>query len=78
MHLPNRAVRRAVAYGVSLYRTRQRWEYAVERIRAMMNDDKNSDMPDRMNIWTTIGGYALGATIIFIMFYWALPATSLN
>lgn len=44
----------------------------------MMNDDKNSDMPDRMNIWTTIGGYALGATIIFIMFYWALPATSLN
>ena len=24
------------------------------------------------------GGYALGAVIIFLMFYWALPATSLN
>lgn len=44
----------------------------------MMNHDEDTDMPDRMNIWTTIGGYALGAAIIFIMFYWALPATSLN
>ena len=44
----------------------------------MMNDDDNTDMPDRMNIWTSIGGYTLGAAIIFVMFYWALPATSLN
>lgn len=44
----------------------------------MITDNENSDMPDRMNIWTTFGGYALGAVIIFLMFYLALPATSLN
>ncbi|MDH3699669.1 MAG: hypothetical protein OEU46_00025 [Alphaproteobacteria bacterium] len=44
----------------------------------MMQDDPDDLMPDRMNIWTTIGGYALGAIIVFIMFYWSLPATSLN
>lgn len=44
----------------------------------MQAEDPNDPMPDRMNIWTTIGGYALGAAIIFIMFHWSLPATSLN
>ena len=44
----------------------------------MMQDDPNDDMPDKMSIWTTIGGYAIGGIIIFIMFYLALPATSLN
>ena len=44
----------------------------------MLTGNEDSDMPDRMNIWTTIGGYGLGAVIVFIMFYWALPATSLN
>lgn len=44
----------------------------------MLADQNDTDMPDRMNIWTTLGGYALGAAIIFTMFYWALPATSLN
>lgn len=44
----------------------------------MISDNENTDMPDRMNIWTTIGGYALGAVIVFLMFYWALPATSLS
>jgi hypothetical protein len=44
----------------------------------MISDNENTDMPDRMNIWTTIGGYGLGAAIIFVMFHWALPATSLN
>jgi len=44
----------------------------------MITDNENSDMPDRMNIWTTLGGYVLGAVIVFIMFQWALPATSLN
>jgi len=41
-------------------------------------EDPNDPMPDEMNIWTTIGGYTLGAAIVFVMFYWALPATSLN
>jgi hypothetical protein len=44
----------------------------------MITDNENLEMPDRMNIWTTLGGYALGAAIIFTMFQWALPATSLN
>ena len=42
----------------------------------MLADQNSTDMPDRMNIWTTLGGYALGAVIIFLMFYLALPATS--
>lgn len=44
----------------------------------MLEEDPNDPMPDRMNIWTTLGGYAFGAAIIFTMFYWSLPATSLN
>lgn len=44
----------------------------------MMQDNPDDPMPDRMNIWTTIGGYTLGGVIVFIMFYWSLPATSLN
>jgi hypothetical protein len=44
----------------------------------MLNDQNDTDMPDRMNIWTTLGGYVLGAVIIFLMFYLSLPATSLN
>ncbi len=44
----------------------------------MLNEDPNDDMPDNMNIWVSIGGYSLGAAIIFIMFYWAQPATVLN
>ena len=43
----------------------------------MHEEDPNDPMPDRMNIWTTLGGYTLGAAIIFIMFYWALPASKL-
>jgi hypothetical protein len=43
----------------------------------MHEEDPNDPMPDRMNIWTTLGGYILGAAIIFIMFYWALPASKL-
>ena len=44
----------------------------------MLNEDPDDPMPDRMNKWTTLGGYAIGGAIIFIMFYWALPATVLN
>ena len=44
----------------------------------MLQQDPQDDMPDRMNIWVAIGGYCLGALIIFIMFYWADPATVLN
>ena len=40
-------------------------------------EDPNDPMPDRMNIWTTLGGYILGAAIIFILFYWSLPASKL-
>jgi hypothetical protein len=43
---------------------------------AMLEEDPNDPMPDRMNIWTTIGGYGAGALIVFLMFYLALPATS--
>jgi hypothetical protein len=35
-------------------------------------------MPDKMNIWVAIGGYGLGAAIIFVMFYWSLPATQIG
>ncbi len=35
----------------------------------MLNEDPDDRMPDRMNKWTTIGGYAIGAAIIFVMFY---------
>ena len=44
----------------------------------MMQEDPNDPMPDRMNIWTTLAGYATGGIIIFVMFYLALPATKLN
>ena len=44
----------------------------------MLHEDPNDDMPDDMNIWVAIGGYSFAALIIFIMFYWALPATVLN
>ena len=44
----------------------------------MMQEDPNDPMPDKMGIWTTLGGYAIGAVIVFLMFYLALPATSLN
>jgi len=35
----------------------------------MITDTENSDMPDRMNIWTTIGGYGAAGVIIFLMFF---------
>ena len=41
-------------------------------------DDPDDPMPDKMNIWVAIGGYGLGAAIIFVMFYWSLPATQIN
>ncbi|MFT6582119.1 MAG: hypothetical protein ACKVKG_09515 [Alphaproteobacteria bacterium] len=44
----------------------------------MQVEDPNDPMPDRMNIWTTLGGYSLGAIIVFIMFKWALPATKIS
>ena len=44
----------------------------------MLVEDPKDTMPDRMNIWVAIGGYGLAALIIFIMFYWADPATVLN
>lgn len=43
--------------------------------RAMLEEDPNDPMPDRMNIWTTLAGYGFGGGIIFLMFYLALPAT---
>ena len=51
----------------------------VSRIQSetdMLEEDPNDPMPDRMNIWTTLGGYGAGALIVFLMFYLALPATS--
>ena len=42
----------------------------------MLEEDPNDPMPDRMNIWTTIVGYAFGGGIIWLMFALALPATS--
>ena len=44
----------------------------------MLSEDPNDPMPDRMNIWTTLGGYILGAVIVYVMFEWSLPATQLN
>ena len=44
----------------------------------MLEEDPNDPMPDRPNLWTTIAGYGMAAVIVFIMFYYALPATSLN
>lgn len=35
----------------------------------MITDTEASDMPDRMTIWTTVGGYGAAAVIIFLMFY---------
>lgn len=42
----------------------------------MLHEDPDDPMPDRMNIWTTIAGYAFGGGIIWLMFALALPATS--
>jgi hypothetical protein len=44
----------------------------------MLEEDPNDPMPDRMNGWVALGGYAIGGAIIFTMFYWSLPATALN
>lgn len=44
----------------------------------MMEEDPNDPNPDRMGWATTIAGYAIGGAIVFVMFYWSLPATSLN
>ena len=41
----------------------------------MMQVDPNDKLQDKMNIWTTLGGYGAGGLIIFLMFYLALPAT---
>ena len=43
----------------------------------MMEQDPNDRMPDRMTPAIAICGYAIGAAIIFVMFYWAMPASSL-
>jgi hypothetical protein len=51
----------------------------VSRIQSeskMLEEDPNDPMPDRMNIWTTLGSYGAGALSVFLMFYLALPATS--
>ncbi len=34
----------------------------------MITDTENSDMPDRMTIWTTIGGYGAALIIMILMF----------
>ena len=34
----------------------------------MITDTENTDMPDRMNIWTTIGGYGAAIFIMILMF----------
>ena len=44
----------------------------------MIEEDPNDPNPDRMTPATTIVGYLIGAIIIFLMFYLALPATSLS
>jgi hypothetical protein len=44
----------------------------------MHEEDPDDPMPDRMNKWTAISGFAIAGAIIFVMFYWALPATVLN
>lgn len=44
----------------------------------MLEEDPDDPNPDRMNVWTTIAGYGMAAVIIFIMFYYSLPATSVN
>ena len=40
----------------------------------MMDTENQGDLPDKMNIWTTLGGYGLCALVIFLMFYLAEPA----
>ena len=42
----------------------------------MLEETPNDLMSDRMNIWTTIGGYGAGTLIFFLIFYTALAATS--
>ena len=44
----------------------------------MIEEDPDDPNPDKMSFKTTIGGYVIGGAIVFIMFYFALPATSLN
>lgn len=39
----------------------------------MITDNENTDMPDRMNIWTTIGGYGAALVILILMFTLAAP-----
>lgn len=42
----------------------------------MITDTESSDMPDRMTIWTTIGGYGMAALILFLIFALAAPVGS--
>jgi len=39
----------------------------------MITDTEDSDMPDRMTIWTSIGGY--GAAIVIMILMFALAET---
>lgn len=41
----------------------------------MLHDNENSDMPDRMGRWVTVGGYGGAAVIVFLMFWLAAPVT---
>ena len=41
-----------------------------------MQDNGNSEMPDRMGLWTTLGGYGAAAVIVFLMFWLAAPIGS--
>ena len=34
----------------------------------MITDTENTEYPDRMTIWTTIGGYGAAIVIIILMF----------
>ena len=44
----------------------------------MIHDDPNDPMPDRMSWTITIAGYAFGIALTVLMFWLALPATSLG
>lgn len=39
----------------------------------MITDNEDSDMPDRMTVWTTIGGY--GAALVVMVLMFTLAAT---
>jgi len=41
----------------------------------MITDTENTDLPDRMTIWTTIGGYGGALVIIILMFTLAQSVT---